>query len=793
MGLKICFNDHWTFTELYTEDNAFNQEAFVPVRLPHTCKETPYHYFDESIYQMIMGYRKVFSCDEAWRDQSVYLRFDGVAHTAEIFLNGKHVDTHVGGYTGFVVDISAHLDFEKENVLVVKVNSYESQNTPPFGYVIDYMTYGGIYREVTLEVLPKVHINDMFVWTEGVLDDTKTLKTAITLSESGENLSVSLQLTDLQTLEKRPLGVFPLMEQKTHLAFDLKDVSLWDLATPNLYTLEATLLSQGSGVQKHIERFGFREAVFKVDGFYLNGKKLKIRGLNRHQSYPYVGYAMPKSMQAYDADILKNELKLNAVRTSHYPQSKHFINRCDELGLLVFTEMPGWQHIGDEVWKAHGLNQVKEMILQYRNHPSIIIWGVRINESTDDETFYTQTNKIAKTLDPTRATGGVRYSKKSQLLEDVYTYNDFLHNGFTPGIEAKNKVTSNTSAPYLITEYNGHMFPTKTFDSESHRVEHALRHARVINAIYGDDEVLGGFGWCQFDYNTHKDFGSGDRICYHGVMDMFRNPKLAAAVYASQSDEETVLEVSSNMDVGEYPGSFRGEVYVFTNADQINLYKNDVFIKTYTRSDSPFDKLPSGPILIDDFIGDQLMTLEGYTEGKSNLVKEILIAVSKFGPNALPLHVKLKALKLIVFYKMKSDDIYKLYGKYIGDWGEAVTTYRFDAVKNEKVVKSIEKTPMHQVKLFMRVSHQTLIEDQTYDVASIRVHAVSEKGNLLSFYQEPIQLILEGPLELIGPKIISLKGGMGGTYVKTIGKTGKASLTIGSEAIGFEKIEFEIQ
>lgn len=121
--------------------------------------------------------------------------------------------------------------------------------------------------------------------------------------------------------------------------------------------------------------------------FYLNGKKLRLRGLNRHQSYPYVGYAAPASMQIFDADILKKELGVNAVRTSHYPQSQDFIRRCDEIGLLVFTEFPGWQHIGDEEWKRQAVQNLKEMIVQYRNHPSIILWGVRINESQDDDVF----------------------------------------------------------------------------------------------------------------------------------------------------------------------------------------------------------------------------------------------------------------------------------------------------------------------------------------------------------------------------------------------------------------------
>ena len=157
------------------------------------------------------------------------------------------------------------------------------------------------------------------------------------------------------------------------------------------------------------ETFGFREVSITEEGFFLNGKRILLSGLNRHQSYPYVGYAMPKSMQVIDADLLKYEHGCDAVRTSHYPQSQYFINRCDEIGLLVFTEIPGWQHLGDSVWKEQVLTNVEEMVLQYRNHPSIFLWGVRVNESVDDDKLYEKTNALAKELDCSRPTGGVRY------------------------------------------------------------------------------------------------------------------------------------------------------------------------------------------------------------------------------------------------------------------------------------------------------------------------------------------------------------------------------------------------
>jgi beta-galactosidase len=563
-----------------------------------------------------------------------------------------------------------------------------------------------------------------------------------------------------------------------------------------LYQLELELwpkeLSEEPIDRKRI-RFGFRSCEFRKDGFYLNHHKVKLVGLNRHQSFPYVGYAMPERQQRSDAHLLKYELGVNAVRTSHYPQSRHFLDACDELGLLVFTEIPGWQYIGDQEWKDKAVRQVSEMVLQYRNHPSIILWGVRINESQDEDEFYARTNQLAKELDPTRQTGGVRYLMKSNLLEDVYTYNDFLHNGTNPGLSPKKKVTSDDAAPYLVSEFNGHMYPTKAFDDEAHRTEHALRHATVLNSIFEQEEISGGFGWCMFDYNTHKDFGSGDRICYHGVMDMFRNPKLAASVYASQGETEAVLELSSSLDIGDHPAGNIRSVYAFTNAEAVRVYKNGVFIKEFYPDRKAFGHLPHPPILIDDFVGELLEKEEHFGHKSAETMKEILYAVKQYGPNNLPLVYKLKMGWLMFKEHLTLEDGAGLYYKYIGSWGGQSTSFRFDAIRDGKVMKSVTKSPNQKVKLLASTDTNELYENATYDVASIRIRAVDEVGNQLLYYQEPIELRVEGAVEIIGPTIISLKGGMGGTYIRTLGQSGAGALIISQPQLGEERIEFIVK
>lgn len=783
MRKRIYLNDGWGFTEQFTErllEPDFNPCELTQVRLPHTVRETPLHYFDESVYQMVSGYCKKIFIPGAWRGKRVLLTIAGAAHGSFVFWNGKAAGEHHCGYTSFTLDVTELLSYDAENTLTVKLDSRESQNIPPFGFVIDYMTYGGMYREVWLDVAESAWIADVFVHNEitSINDGKAKLHAEITACGRTDGLKVRVSIREKGTEVFSPLAEGAVCGDKARLEAVMTGVKLWDIENPNCYEVKAELLSGGDALDEQLVTTGLRQTEFRADGFYLNGRKVKLRGLNRHQSYPYVGYAMPESMQKMDADILKRELGVNAVRTSHYPQSGYFYDRCDEIGLLVFTELPGWQHIGDEAWKEQAVRNVEDMVMQYRNHPSVILWGVRINESADDDAFYRRTNEAAHALDPTRPTGGVRMHKKSSLLEDVYTYNDFLHDGKNRGCEKKARVTPDSGKSYLISEYNGHMFPTKACDSEPHRTEHALRHARVLNAVSGEPDIAGSFGWCMTDYNTHKDFGSGDRVCYHGVLDMFRNPKTAAAVYACLQEETPVLALSSSMDIGENPGGNRGEVYIFTNADSVRMYKNGQFVKEYRKEESPFRYLAHGPILIDDFIGDVMLRQENLSPGAERTLRELLNAVARFGLTGLPKMAYVKAAKLILLHRMKPEMAVELYKRYVGDWGGAVTSYRFEAVKDGKTVKTLVKEPMKTVRLSAGADHEKLREERTYDVAAVRILAEDENGNLLPFFGEPVELAAEGPVELIGPHVISLAGGMGGTYIRTVGEPGNALLRI---------------
>lgn len=807
MTHRLYLNDDWLFTEQFEDSLVapeYPENTLQPVRLPHTCKETPFHYFDESLYQMVSGYRRHLLIPKDWQGKRILLTFEGAAHDSTVFCNGKKVGEHHCGYTAFTVDLTDNVLYGQDNLLCVRLDSRENLNVPPFGYVIDYMTYGGIYRDVRLEVKEKVSLSDIFVHT--AIDFRSSPVTAqitseITLTESDDNVTIRQYYMPKSTaaaqeswrlLCEQTVSTDVSCDKEFSLTATITAPLLWDTEEANLYILKTQLYQDNTLLDETETTFGIREAVFKKDGFYLNGRKLRIRGLNRHQSFPYVGYAMPKSMQRLDADLLKKELGLNAVRTSHYPQSHYFLERCDELGLLVFTEFPGWQHIGDDSWKAQAVANAEDMIRQYRNHPSIILWGIRINESPDDDAFYEKTNAVAHKLDPSRPTGGVRAMKKSHLLEDVYTYNDFLHDGEMPGCDPKKKVTSDMEKPYLISEYNGHMYPTKAFDNEERRSEHAIRHANVLDAVAGQPDIAGSFGWCMFDYNTHKDFGSGDRICYHGVMDMFRNPKLAANIYACEQEQTPVLEITSSMDIGEHPGCNRGNIYILSNADSVKMYKNDRFIKEYLPGMSPYKHLKHGPILIDDFIGDSFAQNERFRPKHAKEITDAMNLVARGSLNHIPKRLYLTALKLLLIYHIDFAEVTRLYTKYIGDWGGTATIYRFDAIKDGKVVKSVTKEPVREIRLEAEADHTILTEQHSYDVALVRIRAVDDHGNVLPFYQEPVRLIAEGDISIIGPDTIALQGGMGGTYVKSTGRSGRGALLLQSQTAGEIRIPFQI-
>ena len=562
----LPLNRRWLFNEKSSAvamKTAFNDRGWKPVTLPHTNKLLPINGFDEKEYMFVSAYRRHFKLPAALKGRRVFVDFGGVMTAAKVFINGHALGEYKGGYTPFSFELTPRLNWSGDNVLAVEVDSTERKDIPPFGGLIDYLTFGGIYRDVELRFVADTFIGNVFAKPVNVLHNDRRLNVRVFIDGKRDtSLKLTAELRDGSRVVATASQNVSGSESQDVVLTNLGQIELWDLDKPKLYDVRVTISNENTIVDHYDTRMGFRDAKFTPDGFFLNGKRLKLRGLNRHQTYPFVGQAMPWRVQKHDAWVLKKELHCNIVRTSHYPQSTHFLDACDELGLLVFEEIPGWQHIGDKAWQDLSVQYVDEMVRRDWNHPSIILWGVRVNESGDNREFYTRTNKLAHDLDDSRQTGGVRFRYNSERLEDVYTMNDF---GFP--------LRPPNHPLYLNTEFNGHMYPTKRYDNLERIREHTHRHARVHDALAADNRYAGGLGWCAFDYNTHDYFGSGDRICYHGVSDIFRLPKPAAGFYRSQCDpsEEIVLEPAFDWARGDENETFTNAL-VCSNCEKLRYY-----------------------------------------------------------------------------------------------------------------------------------------------------------------------------------------------------------------------------
>jgi beta-galactosidase len=645
-----------------------------------------------------------------------------------VWLNGVRLGEYKGGFTPFSFELTPHVDFDRDNVLAVEVDSSERADIPPFGNEVDYLTFGGIYREVSLRVVAPTFLENIFAQPKDVLSGHPALDVQCFIQRSGEPsdaqvgaLTLEAALYNGERLVAKATQALPpaatAPESHTLHIENLAGIQLWDLHSPRLYRVEVRLLHGTHALDKDTRRIGFREAKFTPQGFSLNGTVIKLRGLDRHQTFPWVGQAMPGRVQRQDALILRKNLKCNIVRTSHYPQSRHFLDACDEIGLLVLEEFPGWQHIGNLSWQDIAVDNVRRMIRRDWNHPSIILWGVRINESPDNHNFFTSTNALAHQLDTTRQTGGIRNFQGSELLEDVFTMNDFGWPLMAPNHPL-----------YLNTEFAGHTYPTKTIDNIERLREHTVRHARVHDQLASNPQYAGGIGWCAFDYNTHANFGSGDRICYHGVTDIFREPKPAAGFYRSQCepDEEVVLVPAFHWARGD-------ESIGFTNA----------------------------------LVSSNCDHLKFYVAGK--LVAEADPDRKQFA------HLK---------YAPFTADL----SKYMNPWGDLrIEGY----IAGKQVISRTMSGKGVDQKFTLLPDDVTLIADGA-DTTRVVLRVTDEFDAIRPFAADAIRFELTGPAELIGDNPFALVGGTGAIWIRAGEQAGKVRLTAHHPILGAQHVEFEL-
>jgi len=757
----LPINRNWRFHPAKVDGAhlpSFNDSAFERVVVPHTNVKLPWHSFDDKEYRFISTYRRRFQYPAAAQGRRVFVDFEGAMTASTVWINGAPLGEYKGGFTPFSFELTPHLRSNAENVLVVQVDSTERADIPPFGHDIDYMTFGGIYREVSLRIVSSTYIDNIFARPVNVLSAQPSLEVDCMLAGEAGALTLEVELRDGEkTIAKETqaakfsavadpnASLNPVTSAPVHASTEtvtdtgrnvisldkLGPIKLWDLQQPTLYTVHVRLMRDGTEIDSDVRRVGFREAKFTEGGFSLNGKIVKLRGLDRHQTFPFVGQAMPARIQRKDADILRKDLHCNIVRTSHYPQSRHFLDHCDEIGLLVLEEIPGWQHIGPEAWKLTTIDNVGRMIRRDWNHPSIILWGVRINESSDDHEFYARTNALAHALDPTRQTGGIRNNRGSELLEDVFTINDF---GF-PLSEPNHPL-------YLNTEFIGHTFPTKTTDDDERQREHTLRHARIHNQLASDPRYAGGIGWCAFDYNTHSNFGAGDRICYHGVTDIFREPKAAAGFYKSQCDpsEEIVLEpafhwASSDESVG------LTKAVVCSNCDHLKIYLRESGLEA-----SPW----------------------------------------KLAAELDPERTEFNHLTYAPFVWSYNKSDFRRIGF---RWGDL----RIDGfIKGQQAISKSFSGRGVDRKFSLRPDDTELFADGA-DSTRVVLRVTDEFDAIRPYANDPIVFTLDGPAEIIGENPFALIGGTGAIWVRAKERAGAVRLTAKHPRLGSQSVNFTLR
>ncbi|HEV2487649.1 MAG TPA: glycoside hydrolase family 2 TIM barrel-domain containing protein [Terracidiphilus sp.] len=630
----------WLFGGKYNpaaREPDFDDTGFSRIALPHCVAPLSWQNWDPAAWEDIWHYRRHFSAPKAFAGKRVFLKFEGVMVTADASINGKVLPTHRGGYLPFTYELTSILK-KSGNVLDLIVDS-RFQNVPPEGSprghgAVDYFLPGGIIRGASLYAVPQIFISDVFAKPVDVLEPTRRVDIAC-------EIDAAIAHTRPVTLEVKLMEgdrVFASARKKAAIAApgkidvvmtlsDIGGVKLWDVDAPHLYHLVTTLFIDGAPIHSYGTRIGFREAKFTVDGFFLNGRRLRLFGLNRHEIYPYVGYAMPARVMRRDAEIIRNEFHCNIVRCSHYPQSKAFLDACDELGLMVWEEPPGWGYVGDATFEDIVVQNVGDMIRRDRNHASIVIWGVRVNESRNDQALYRRTTELARSLDNSRPDSGSMTNFRNwqeEWHEDIFSMDDY-HSSPNGSVEIYPPLPG---VPYMLSETVGqYSYSTgKGFGNLYRRAgdiavqcKQAIYHAQAHDRAAAYPRFCGVIAWCAFEYGSPDNSYKG--VKNPGVADVFRIPKLGASFYQAQVNPAVKPVIVPNFywDFGSATPRGPGkDAAIFSNCDRLELFVDGKPHSTVEPDRKNYPNLEYAPFFADLDIeggGHPELRIDGHVAG----------------------------------------------------------------------------------------------------------------------------------------------------------------------------------
>ena len=687
---KVNINSNWSYIDNSTKSlNEVNKSTnWVSLNLPHTWNSQDATDLDPGYRRSASWYKKNINFSEIDTNKLYSLYFEGSNVTTNVYVNGKEAGGHIGGYIGFTIDITNFVTAGDNEILVRVDNSFNIEIIP--SQKSDFTIYGGITRDVWLESTLKNHIDNFKITTPAVSAKSASLSLLTTVKniKAGSDLS-------LKAVLKNPKGkvvatkTVAVAGEETKIVFDpIKNPELWDTKTPNLYSVSVSLLEKGVTYDKMDDKVGFRWFEFKDFGpFYLNGKRLLLRGTHRHEEQAGVGAAMSNEQHRVDMESIKN-MGANFVRLAHYPQDPEIYKACDELGLLVWDELPWCRGgVGNEVWQTNSKNMLTEIINQNYNHPSIILWSMGNEmgwlpdfpggDNTEKmNSFLTEINDIAHKLDPSRKTTLRKYEEGSKIVDvfspsiwsgwysgsyksykkalDTYKkkYPHFIHAEFggdsQVGRHSENPITG--EGAIKSEGWEEAIVQTKVANiaqigdwSESYIVDLFDWHLHVSE---NDPDFVGNVQWAFKDFATP--LRPEDDIPYmnqKGLVDRNGNPKDAYYVFKSYWSEVPFTYIESHTWTDRQgPKDIPRVLSVYSNCPKVTFYHNGKSLGSKQRDIKSF---PACGLTWDVNFAEGKNTLIAVGETKEGKTVTDTISVNyRFNKNEAAEDLKLSAEKM---------------------------------------------------------------------------------------------------------------------------------------------------
>ncbi|MEP7143413.1 MAG: glycoside hydrolase family 2 TIM barrel-domain containing protein [Ferruginibacter sp.] len=366
--------DHTVQWDFYCT-KGMNSGRWAKIAVPSNWEQQSfgaYSYGHDKVKSDEQGlYKHLFKVDQQWKNKKIFIVFEASMTDTEVKINGHSAGAiHQGGFYRFKYDITSFVKFGANNLLEVKVNkqsSNESINRAERNG--DFWEFGGIFRPVYLEIVPLVFIDRVAI--DAKADGTFSMDVFAMNVKAGNTIEAQVQKLNGENVEDIFFAKVNSNEQKFAIKKQFRDPDLWNPEFPNLYQVRVSIKDDNAIGHTITQRFGFRTAVLRMhDGFYVNGKKIIFKGVDHHSEWPLTGRTLSPEISLLDINLMK-EMNMNAVRMSHYPPDRHFLDACDSLGLFVLDELTGWQAAYDTVV---GRRLVKELVIRDVNHPSVVIW-----------------------------------------------------------------------------------------------------------------------------------------------------------------------------------------------------------------------------------------------------------------------------------------------------------------------------------------------------------------------------------------------------------------------------------